>query len=110
MLFLSFFQYAPESWVSLNAFSRLGVGQMRADAHIHIFALLKEAQHGVVGQITDVLHLVGLTPLFHQLIASGSRLRTNGFIGRFSLTILRHFRLDGRQVLIGELVVAKTTS
>ena len=39
---------------------------MRADAHVDVFALLIEADHGILGKVTDVLLLVLALPLMHE--------------------------------------------
>ena len=46
---------------SLEGLQSLGVGQVGSDAHIYIFALLEEAELGLVSQICHVLHLVAVS-------------------------------------------------
>ena len=90
----------------LERLQRLGIAKVRADAHIDIFALLIEAQNGILRQIADMLNLVHLAALFHQLdcflAAENERLNRQVFLDDF-----RHFRLDSGQVFVGELLVAQ---
>ncbi len=73
MLSLSFFQYAPDCCGDLEGLQRLGVGQVGADAHIDVVALLVEGELGVFGQVADVLDLVVLLTLLHKGFTASAR-------------------------------------
>ena len=90
----------------LKRLERLGIGQVRANAHVDVFALLIEAEHRILRQIADVLDLVGFAALLHQLdrvlAAEHERLDRQVFLDN-----LRHLRLNRGQILVGELLVAQ---
>ena len=90
----------------LESLQRLGVGQVGPDAHVDVLALLVEAELGLIGQVGDVLDLVMLAPLLHELdgLVPGQDERLDGQI---LLADLLHFLLDGGQVLVAELGVAQ---
>ena len=90
----------------LEGFQGLGVGQVRTDAHVDVLALLIEADGGVVGQITDVLHLVLFAALFHELDSFLTG-KGEGLDRQVLLADLLHFLLDLFQILVGELGVAQ---
>ena len=90
----------------LEGLQRLGVGQVGSDAHIHVLALLEEAELGLIGQIRHVLDLVVLLALFHQLHGLGAG-QDEGLDGQVLLDDLAHLFFDVGQILVGELVVAQ---
>ena len=90
----------------LEGLQRLGVGQVRADAHVHVVALLEEGNLRVLRQVVDVLQLVLLVPLLHQRL--GLRAGQNeGLDGQVLLHDLLHLGFDLRQILVGELGLAQ---
>ena len=90
----------------LERLERLGIGQVRADAHVDVFALLIEAEHRVFRQVTDMLNLILFAALLHELdgllAAEHKRLDRQVF-----LDDLRHLRLNRGQILVGELLIAQ---
>ena len=90
----------------LEGLQRLGVGQVGSDAHIHVLALLEEAELGLLGQIRHVLDLVVLLALFHQLHGLGAG-QDEGLDGQILLDDLAHLFLDVCQILVAELLVAQ---
>ena len=79
---------------------------MGSDAHIHVLALLEEAELGLVGQIRHVLDLVVLLALFHQLHGLGAG-QDEGLDGQILLDDLAHLFFDVCQILVAELLVAQ---
>ena len=90
----------------LEGLERLGVGDVGADAHVHILALLEEAELGFVGQVRHVLDLVVLAALAHERHGFLAR-QDKGLEGQILLADLLHFLLDGLEILVGELGVAQ---
>ena len=90
----------------LEGLQALGVGQVGADAHINILALLIEADGGILGQIADVLHLELLLAVLHQLDGLGTG-QGEGLDGQVLLGDLVHLFLDGGQILVGQLDIAQ---
>ena len=90
----------------LEGLQRLGVGQVGSDAHIDIFALLEEAELGLVSQIGHVLDLVVLVALLHQLDGLGAG-QDEGLDGQILLGDLAHLLLDAGEVFVGQLGVAE---
>ena len=90
----------------LEGLQRLGVGQVGSDAHIHVLALLEEAELGLIGQIRHVLDLVVLLALFHQLHGLGAG-QDEGLDGQVLLDDLAHLFFDVCQILVAELLVAQ---
>ena len=90
----------------LEGLQGLGVGQVGADAHINVLALLIEADGGILGQIADVLHLELLLTVLHQLDGLGTG-QDEGLDGQVLLDDLPHLFLDGGQILVGQLGVAQ---
>ena len=84
----------------------LGVGQVGSDAHIHVLALLEEAELGLIGQISHVLDLVVLLALFHQLHGLGAG-QDERLDGQVLLDDLAHLFFDVCQILVAELLVAQ---
>ena len=84
---------------------RLGVGQVRADAHIHIIALLVERNFRVVGQIVDVLQLVHFVALGHKGLGFVAG-QNEGLNRQVFLHDLLHFSLDAGEIFVRELHVA----
>ena len=79
---------------------------MGPEAHVHVLALLEEAELGLVGQVVDVLELVVLTALGHELLGLVARQHV-GLEGKILLDDLLHFLLDGLEILGRELGVAQ---
>ena len=90
----------------LEGLQRLGVGQVGSDAHIHVLALLEEAELGLIGQISHVLDLVVFLALFHQLHGLGAG-QDEGLDGQILLDDLAHLFFDVCQILVAELLVAQ---
>ena len=90
----------------LKGFQGLGVGQVGSDAHVNVFALLEEAELGLIGQVCHVLDLVVLLALFHQLDSLGAG-QDKGLDGQVLFGDLVHLFLDAGQILVGELGVAQ---
>ena len=90
----------------LEGLQRLGVGQVGSDAHIHVLALLEEAELGLIGQIRHVLDLVVLLALLHQLhsLVTG---QDEGLDGQIFLADLAHLFFDVGQILVAQLLVAQ---
>ena len=79
---------------------------MGSDAHIHILALLEEAELGLVSQICHVLDLVVLLTLLHQLLSLGTG-QDEGLDGQVLLDDLAHLFFDVGQILVAQLLVAQ---
>ena len=90
----------------LEGLQGLGVGQVGADAHINILALLVEADGGVLGQVADVLHLELLLAVLHQLDGLGPG-QDERLDGQVLLGDLAHLLFDVGKVLVGQLGVAQ---
>ena len=90
----------------LEGFQGLGVGQVGSDAHVHVLALLVEAELGLLGQVSHMLDLVVLLAIFHQLDGFGAG-QNEGLDGKILFADLLHLFLDGGQVLVGQLGVAE---
>ena len=90
----------------LKSLQALGVGQVGADAHIDIVALLVEADDGILGQVADVLLLILGVTVVHELdgLVPG---QDEGLDGQVRLDDLLHLFFDGFQVLVGQLLVAE---
>ena len=90
----------------LEGLERLGVAQVRADAHVDIVALLVEADDRVLRQVADVLDLVDFAALLHErdgfLARQGERLDR-----QVLLDDLVHLRLDLGEVALIELHIAQ---
>ena len=87
----------------LEGLERLGVGEVRAHAHVDVLALLIEGDAGVLGKVADVLDLVLLAALLHE----GDGLLARELEDRELEVLLHdllHLRLDGREVLLGDLL------
>ena len=76
---------------------------MRAHAHVDVLALLVEGDAGVLGKVADVLDLVLLAALLHEGDGLGARKLEDGEL-EVLLHDLLHLRLDGREVLLGDLL------
>ena len=90
----------------LEGLQGLGVGEVRADAHVDVLALLVEGDAGVLGKIADVLHLVLLAALLHEgdgLLAG----KLEGGELEVLLADLLHLGLDGGEVILGDLLLAE---
>jgi len=74
---------------------------VRAGAQIHELALLIEGDVGVLRQVVDQLHLVGLFLLLHELDGLGAG-QLEALQLQLLLADLPHLRLDLRQVLLRE--------
>ena len=74
---------------------------MRTGAQVHELALLVEGDVGVLRQIIDQLHLIGLFLLLHILDGLGPG-QLEALQLQLLLADLPHLRLDLRQVLRGE--------
>ena len=90
----------------LESLQCLGVGQVGSDTHIHVLALLEEAELGLVGQICHVLHLVVLLTLLHQLFGLGAG-QDEGLDGQVLLDDLAHLFFDVGQILVAQLLVTQ---
>ena len=90
----------------LEGLERLGVGEVRANAHVDVVALLEEGDAGVLGQVADVLDLVLLAALLHE----GDGLLA-WQLENLELEVLfddlLHLGLDGGQVVLGKGRVAQ---
>ena len=74
---------------------------VRAGAQIHELALLIEGDVGVLRQVVDQLHLIGLFLLLHILDSLGAG-QLEALQLQLLLADLPHLRLDLRQVLLRE--------
>ena len=81
----------------LERLERLGVGEVRADAHVDVLALLVESDARVFGQIGDVLDLVLLAAFLHELDGLLAR-ELEGLDLEVLLADLLHLGFDGREV------------
>ena len=79
---------------------------MGANAHVDVVALLVERDAGVLGKVADVLDLVLLATLLHELDGLGARKLEHGEL-EVLLADLLHLGLDGGQVVLADLLVAK---
>jgi len=106
LVFLVVFPVSTGLLGDLEGLQRLGVGQVRSDAHVNVLALLEEAELGFVDQISHVLDLVVLLALLHQLhsLVTG---QDEGLDGQIFLADLAHLFFDVGQIVIGELGVAQ---
>ena len=87
----------------LERLERLGVGEVRAHAHVDVLALLIEGDAGVLGKVADVLDLVLLATLLHE----GDGLLARELEDRELEVLLHdllHLGLDCRKVLLGDLL------
>ena len=88
---------------NLECLQSLGVGEVGADTHIDIIALLIECDPRILSKISDMLDLINLSSVFHQL----DRFRTGKFecLDRQILFgDLRHLGFDRSQILIREFL------
>ena len=90
----------------LKGLERLGVAQVRADAHVDVVALLVEGQRRVFGQVANVFDLVDFAALLHELDGVLAAKR-EGLNRQVLLDDGLHFLLDGLEVFVGELHVAQ---
>ena len=90
----------------LEGLQTLGVGQVGADAHVDIVALLIEADDGILGQIADVLFLIFCVTVVHELDGLVPR-QDEGLDGQIGLDDLLHLFFNGLQILVCQLLVAK---
>ena len=84
----------------------LGVGQVGADAHVDIVALLIEADDGIFGQIADVFFLIFCVTVVHELDSLIPR-QDERLDGQVGLDDLLHLFFNGVQILVRQLLVAK---
>ena len=87
----------------LEGLERLGVGEVRAHAHVDVLALLVEGDARVLGQVADVLDLVLLAALLHEGDGLGPRKLEDGEL-EVLLHDLLHLGLDRGEVLLGDLL------
>ena len=89
---------------NLEGLEGLGIGEVGTYAHVDIVPLLVKGDDCVLRQIADMLHLVDLSPALHQCngLLPGQGIGLNGQI---LLADLLHLLLNGRQILIGELLL-----
>ena len=86
----------------LECLERLGVEDVRANAHVNILALLVEGDAGILGKVADMLDLVLLATLLHV----GNGLGAGQLVGlelEVLLADLGHLGLDLGEVLLGDL-------
>ena len=104
LVFLVILPVGAGQGCQLECFQGLGVCQMRADAHVDVVALLVEGNHCVLGQVVDMLHLVNLAAVLHQLdcLVPGQRINLEWQV---FLHDFLHFCFDGRQILFCQLDV-----
>ena len=90
----------------LEGLEGLGVGEVRAHAHVDVVALLVEGDAGIVCKVADVLDLVLLAALLHE----GDGLLA-GQLENLELEVLLndllHLGLDGGQIVLGEGLVTE---
>ena len=79
---------------------------MRADAHVDVLALLVEGDARIFGQVGDVLDLVLLAALLHELDGFFAR-ELEGLDLEVLLGDLFHLGFDGREVFHGYLRVTE---
>ena len=85
---------------------RLGVADVRADAHVDVFALLIERDARVLKQVADVLDLVLLAAFFHERDRFGARELEDAEF-QVLLADLLHLGFDGGEVLFGDFRVGE---
>ena len=90
----------------LEGLECLGVAQVGSDAHVNILALLIEAELGLVSEVGNMLDLVMLLTLLHQLDSLITR-QDERLDGKILLADLLHLFLDVGQILIAEFGVAQ---
>ena len=88
----------------LEGLERLGVGEVRTDAHVDVLALLVEGDARVLGEVADVLDLVLLATLAHVLDGLGAG-KLVGLELEVLLADLLHLGLDRGEVLLADLRV-----
>ena len=83
------------------ALDAAGGVEVRTGAEVGELALLVEADDGILGQVVDELHLVGLLPLLHELqcLLTG---QLEALQLQLLLADLPHLRLDLGQILLCE--------
>ena len=90
----------------LEGLEGLGIGEVRAHAHVDVLALLVERDAGVLGQVADVLELVLLVALCHELLGVLAR-ELEGLELQVLLADLLHLGLDRGEVVLADLLVAE---
>ena len=90
----------------LEGLKCLGITDMRSDTHIDVIALLIEADHSVIRQITDMLLLIFCASLVHEFYCFLTT-ENEGLEGKVLLRDLFHLRLDSCEILIGKLLIAE---
>ncbi len=85
---------------------RLGVADVRADAHVDVFALLIERDARVLRQVADVLDLVLLAAFLHERDRFGVRELEDAEF-QVLLADLLHLGFDGGEVLFGDFRVGE---
>ena len=86
----------------LEGLERLGVGEVRAHAHVNVLALLVEGDASVRVEVADMLDLVLLTALLHERDGLGARELEDGEL-EVLLHDLLHLRLDRGEIVLGDL-------
>ena len=90
----------------LEGLERLGVAHVGADAHVDVVALLIERDAGILGEVADVLDLILLAALFHELDGLGARKLEDGEL-KVLFSDLLHLGLDGGKVVLADLLVTE---
>ena len=90
----------------LERLESFGIGDMGADAHVDIIALLEEGDTGVFRQVPDMLDLVLLAALFHQSDSLGARKFESAELQVF-LHDLLHLRLYSGKIVLGKPFIAQ---
>ena len=90
----------------LECLERLGVEDVRADAHVDVLALLVERDARVVSQIADVLDLVVLVAFLHKRDGLFARQLERREL-QVLLGDLAHLGLDRREIFFRNLRVAQ---
>ena len=87
-----------------KGFERLGIAQMRADAHVDIFSLLIKADYRVLWQIADMLYFVFFAAAFHQFYGFFAG-QDKGFERQIFFDNLAHFFFDRGKITVVQLCI-----
>ena len=90
----------------LERLQGLRIADMRAHAHVDVFALLVERDAGIFGKIADMLDLVLLVAVLHQLDRFGARQLEDAEL-QVLLADLLHLVFDDGKIFFGDFLIAE---